>query len=149
MATPNTTTVDAALRITLAVRIPISGLPVRPNEVAWFEDALTCLRDTGLAESEKASVILMLSGYVRNIATTEADIEAAIRTSGATLQEWMSSDGRMLTKLADPQRFPAIAALVSAGVFDTADDPDDEFIFGLERVLDGVEALVRKQPPGE
>jgi AcrR family transcriptional regulator len=130
------------------VRIPISGLPVRPNEVAWFEYALTCLRDTGLAESEKASVILMLSGYVRNIATTEADIEAAIRASGATPQEWMSSYGRMLAKLADPQRFPAIAAFVAAGVFDTADDPDDEFSFGLERVLDGIEALVRTQEPG-
>jgi hypothetical protein len=23
------------------------------------------------------------------------------------------------------------------------DDPDDEFVFGLERVLDGIEALVR------
>jgi hypothetical protein len=28
-------------------------------------------------------------------------------------------------------------------VFDTADDPDDEFTFGLERLLDGIEALLR------
>ena len=26
-----------------AVRIPISGLPIMPREVAWFEDALACL----------------------------------------------------------------------------------------------------------
>jgi len=51
----------------------------------------------------------------------------------------------MLTKLADPQRFPAISQFIAAGVFDTADDPDDEFVFGLERVLDGVEVLVRRE----
>jgi AcrR family transcriptional regulator len=136
-------TMRAALRRhPWVVRIPISGLPVRPHEVAWFEEALACLRDTGLAEVQKASVIMLLSGYVRNIAATEADIEAAIRAAGGTAQEWMSSYGRMLAKLADPQRFPAISRLVAAGVFDTADDPDDEFTFGLERVLDGIEALV-------
>lgn len=128
-----------------ALRIPISGLPVRPHEVAWFEEALSCLRDTGLAEAEKASVILLVSGYVRNVGTQDADIEAAIRASRTTPQEWMSSYGRMLTKVADPQRFPAISKFVAAGVFDTADDPDDEFIFGLERLLDGIDVLVRSR----
>jgi hypothetical protein len=101
-----------------------------------------------LAEAEKASVIMLLSGYVRNIATVDADIEAAIRASGTTPQEWMSSYGRMLARLADPQRFPEISKFVAAGVFDTADDPDDEFVFGLERLLDGIEALVRSRKPG-
>jgi AcrR family transcriptional regulator len=44
------------------LRAPISGLPVRPNEVAWFEQALHALRGTGLAEERKASVILLVSG---------------------------------------------------------------------------------------
>ena len=64
------------------VRIPISGLPIMPREIAWFEDALACLAGTGLTEARKASVVMLLSGYVRNLATTEADIEAAIRASG-------------------------------------------------------------------
>jgi len=29
-------------------------------------------------------------------------------------------------------------------VFDVADGPDDEFVFGLERILDGVAALVER-----
>jgi AcrR family transcriptional regulator len=125
-----------------AVRVPISGLPVRPHEVAWFEQALRCLHGTGLAEAEKASVILLLSGYVRNIATQDADIEAAIQASGASPQDWMSSYARMLTKLADPDRFPALTEFIAAGVFETYDDPDDEFTFGLDRILDGIQALV-------
>jgi hypothetical protein len=101
------------------------------------------MRGTGLAEGEKASVILLLSGYVRTMATVEADIEAAIRASGTSPGDWISSFGRTLAELADPARFPALTEFAAAGVFDTFDDPDDEFSFGLERILDGIEALVR------
>jgi hypothetical protein len=47
----------------------------------------------------------------------------------------------VLAKLIDAQRFPALTEAVVSGAFD--DDPDAEFVFGLERVLDGIEALVR------
>jgi Tetracyclin repressor-like, C-terminal domain len=126
-----------------AVRVPLSGLPIMPNEVAWFENALACMDGTGLSEARKASVILLLAGYVRNQATTEADIEAAIRASGLTPMEWMASYPRMLAELADPGRFPALATFIAAGVFEAEDGPDDEFVFGLDRILDGVEVLVK------
>jgi AcrR family transcriptional regulator len=124
------------------VRIPLNGLPIMPNEVAWFENALACLAGTGLSEARKASVIMLLSGYVRNVATTEADIGAAIRVSGLDPDQWMASYPRMLAELADPLRFPALTRFIAAGVFDVADDPDDEFIFGLDRILDGVAVLI-------
>src|SRR6516164_9406533 len=126
-----------------AARLPISGMPILPREIAWFEDALACLAGTGLTEARKASVIMLLSGYVRNLATTEADIAAAVAASGLAPDEWMASYPRMLSRLTDPQRFPALAAFIAAGVFDVYDDPDDEFIFGLNRILDGVAVLVR------
>jgi AcrR family transcriptional regulator len=125
------------------VRIPLNSLPIMPREVAWFENALACMADTGLTEARKASVIMLLAGYVRNVTTTEADIAAAIVASGLSPAEWMSSYPRMLRQLTDPERFPALTAFIAAGVFDVEDGPDDEFIFGLDRILDGVEALVR------
>jgi len=127
------------------VRIPLNGLPIMPNEVAWFENALACLAGTGLAEARKASVIMLLAGYVRNVATTEADIEVAIRASGLDLVQWMASYPRMLAELADPHRFPALARFIAAGVFEAEDGPDDEFIFGLDRILDGVQVLIQGQ----
>jgi len=126
------------------VRIPISGLPIMPHEIAWFEDALACLVGTGLTEARKASVAMLLSGYVRNLATTEADIEAVIRASGLSPDEWMASYPRMLRQLAEPGRYPALTAFIEAGVFDAADEPDDEFVFGLGRILDGIEPLARR-----
>jgi len=125
-----------------AARLPISGMPIMPREIAWFEDALACLADTGLTEARKASVILLLAGYVRNLAITEADIAAAVAASGLGQDEWMASYPRMLGQLTDPQRFPALTAFIAAGVFDAADGPDDEFVFGLDRILDGVGALI-------
>ena len=64
------------------LRIPISGPPVTPNQIAWLEDGLRSLRDTGLAEGEKLSVMLLLSGYVRNEATLMADLGAAAAAAG-------------------------------------------------------------------
>jgi AcrR family transcriptional regulator len=125
-----------------ALRIPIRGLPVTPNQVAWFENGLSCLAGTGLAEDAKASVVLLVSTYVRAEAMVGADIGGAIEAAGTTPQEWMSYYGRLLTTLTDPQRFPAISRLVAAGVFDEPGGPDDEFTFGLERILDGIEVLL-------
>ena len=126
--------------------IPIRGLPTLPNEVTWFEEGLRCLQDTGLEENEKASAILLVSGYVRNTAMIDADIEAAVRASGKTPDEWMASYAQTITLLADPHRFPALTKFIAAGVFERADPPDDEFAFGLDRILDGLDALIRTRP---
>jgi AcrR family transcriptional regulator len=124
------------------LQIPISGLPTLPNEVAWFEQGLRCLAGTGLRETEKGSVIMLVSGYVRNAGTIDADIEMAVRTSGQSPDAWMASYVGAITRLADPQRFPALTRFIAAGVFDQADPPDTEFAFGLDRILDGISALI-------
>ena len=125
-----------------ALGIPISGPPTTPNEMRWLEDGLRSLEGTGLHEGEKLSVMLLLSGYVRNDATLAADLAAAATAAGQD-QQIMPSWGRLIARLTDPERFPALHRALASGVFDQDDPPDDEFVFGLERVLDGVEALVR------
>src|ERR671912_86111 len=95
------------------LRIPISGPPVTPNAILWLERGLACLRDTGLAEGEKLSVMLLLTGFVRNQASLQADIAAA-QAAGTTAPdpEMMGSYGRVLTRLTDPDRFPALHAVI-------------------------------------
>jgi hypothetical protein len=48
----------------------------------------------------------------------------------------------LLRRLTDAERFPALHEVLAAGVFERADSPDQEFAFGLARILDGVEALI-------
>ncbi len=137
---------DALRRHPWILRVPINAPPATPNQILWLEDGLRSMRDTGLEEGEKVSVILLLSGYVRNYATLSADVLAAAMEPGSTARQVTFSYGRILAKLADPQRFPALHAAISGGAFDDEDQKpgmEDEFTFGLERVLDGIETLVR------
>jgi AcrR family transcriptional regulator len=131
------------------LRIPIAGPPITPNTILWLERGLDCLGDTGLREDEKLSVILLLTGYVRNQVLLEAEIAAA-QAAGVTAPdpELLPSYGRLLAKLTDPERFPALHKVIAAGVFDEPDDGDFDFSFGLERVLDGIETLIETRRTG-
>jgi len=133
----------AAMRASIwAVPMPISGPPITPNQVAWMEQGVRCMRGTGLTEGQKMSVILLVSGYARNEAMLEAQLAEAIRTAGITDQQMMLDYSRILAAVIDPHRFPELTAVVESGVMSKADHPDEEFTFGLERILDGIGALV-------
>jgi AcrR family transcriptional regulator len=123
--------------------LPISGPPVAPNQTAFLERGLRALRDTGLAEHEKASIVLLVSGYVRSSAALAAQLEGFLRAT-PTPDEAMLGYAALLRRLTDAERFPALHAVIDAGVFDRADDPSVEFDFGLERILDGIEALIAR-----
>jgi AcrR family transcriptional regulator len=141
------------------LRVPVSGLPVYPNNVAWFEQGLAALADTPISEQHKPSTLLLISGYVRNEVMTGSDMAATIRTQAAAAEDlkaagtdgeqldpgtaWARQYRDLMVKLADPVRFPATARLLESGVFDIADVPDEEFDFGLDRILDGIECLIK------
>ena len=126
------------------IRVPLSGPPLMPNQVVWFERALSCLQGTGVSEREKASALLLVNGFVRNEAMLAADLQMAARAARSTMEQAMSSYGKQLERLTDPQRFPAIHSAIAAGVFDRPDagDMDPDFEFGLARILDGIGALI-------
>jgi AcrR family transcriptional regulator len=131
-----------------ALFIPISGPPVTPNAVSWLESGLQSLRDTGLSDGEKMPVILLLTGYVRNAATVAVQVDAAFLSTAPSGHDPMAGYARLLARLIDPQRFPALTAVLASGVLSKTEEWDDEFIFGLDRVLDGIGALVAARAPG-
>ncbi|MBU3866028.1 TetR/AcrR family transcriptional regulator [Streptomyces sp. 4503] len=133
---------SALARHPWVVRIPISTPPSTPNSVAWMERGLACLRRTSLSEGEKVSVLMLVSGFVRNEARLTTDLQAANRRTGDSLETSMAAWARLLERVTDAERFPAVTAALRTGEFDAPGGPDDEFVFGLERILDGVEALV-------
>jgi len=128
------------------VRVPIGGPPIAPNQVAWFDRGLGCLKGTPLAELEKLASLQLVDGVVRHQATLEADLRLAAEAPQSLVAQGIQAYGRSLAGLIDGDRFPALTALVAAGVFEGGDEsPDSEFEFGLERVLDGIEAFVRER----
>ncbi len=125
------------------VRIPISGPPTTPNGVAWMEAGLASLAETGLDEGEKLSVILLLSGYVRNEVTLMSDIGAAAAASGE--RNVSGTWSQLIRRVTDAERFPALHRALASGVLEEDDDADEDFGWRLERVLDGVDVLVRER----
>ena len=127
---------DVLRRHPWVLQVPLASPPVTPNMTAWLEDGLRSLGRTGLTEPQKLSVMLLLSGYVRNEASVSADIGAG--TAGEIMPSW----GARLRQVTTPEAFPALHAALASEAFAHDDEPDEEFVFGLERVLDGVAALV-------
>lgn len=131
------------------LRIPISGPPATPNSVAWWDRGLAALADTGLDEGEKLSVILLVGGFVRNEAMLMADLGAAIAASGEPPEAVMRRYGQTLERFADPERYPALARLLASKVMYEPDTQDFDFVFGLERLLDGVGMLIDSRATGD
>jgi AcrR family transcriptional regulator len=125
------------------LRVPIAAPPATPRQVQWLEQGLRFLDGTGLAEQEKLSVILLVSGFVRNWATLTADLVTAATAAGSAPQDATAGYGHLLARVIDPARFPAVSAAIASGALDDEEEFDNEFVFGLERILDGVDVLVR------
>jgi AcrR family transcriptional regulator len=131
---------DAYRRHPWSLKVPITAPPLGPNNVAWLEAALESLAETPLAEQQKLSVVLLISGFVRNEATLTADFAAA---AGDQVRPGY---GSVVSQLIGPAGFPALHRAIASGALDDDDDLDSEFTFGLERILDGVEALIARTP---
>ncbi|MBB1243401.1 TetR/AcrR family transcriptional regulator [Streptomyces durbertensis] len=128
--------------------VPVSSPPATPNSVVWMEYGLRALRGSGLDAGERLGVLTLLSEYVRGEAAVAADLAAAAREAGLSPAHMNAAYGRLLAGLADRERFPEVNAVLDAGVLEaggdggTPSEAGEDFDFGLERVLDGVAALV-------
>ena len=135
-------------------QLPLSGPPITPNQIAMMEVGLSAMAGSGLDEFEKIQVLGMIALYVRNEAKLEYDMkrayEAAVASAeGDTLQVGPSAYGQtgpatygdILRRLVDPAKYPALTAVIESGAFDDSHTyTDEDFEFGLQRILDGIAA---------
>ena len=123
-------------------RIPISGPPAGPNNLAWFDAALGVLNDTGLPEEAKVGIVMGLITYVQGEVRMAFDLARGYADNPAAFQQF----GATLARVADPRVYPAVARTVEAGVFDEVgsfeEDNEADFDFGLQLYLDGVAAFI-------
>lgn len=141
-----------------ALQVVVASPPMGPNNLAWFEAGLRALSATTLTEVEMIYAVLLVNNYVRGAAQVAVGPAQAEKYTGINTQEWGDVYGRFLEQVVDASRYPTLARLVSSGAFAAPDEQseqasDEDFEFGLDRVLDGIEALVRSRaghrPNGE
>jgi AcrR family transcriptional regulator len=121
--------------------IAMFGPPVTPNQLCWLERGLRALGETPLTEAEKLSTMLLIDAHVFS------DVQfAAFAMPTAAEAVGQHAYRSVLTRVLDPQRFPALLRAAEGGAFDPTDDPaadrDADFAFGLARILDGVQQLI-------
>ncbi|KAA0023727.1 TetR/AcrR family transcriptional regulator [Antrihabitans cavernicola] len=130
-------------------RLPVSGPPSGPNLIAWMEIGLAILRPTGLGWHEKVGVMTLTSGYVRQMAVLFDDLAQGRAGTGLNQSEAEQRYGRSLAALVSASTFPETSELFASNTFDASGDPTrndpiagHDFVFGLNTILDGVEAAI-------
>jgi hypothetical protein len=125
--------------------------PIEPGQLGWLDQGLRAMAGTGLPARQRMSVVLLLLNYVRGEAQIAAILMKGGPDPGADPMEAQAEYGRLLARFVHPDRFPALAELTAAGVFEPEQDaglPAD-FDFGLARILDGIGNLINADVPIE
>ena len=118
-----------------------------PNEAESYEAALSVVADLGIPARDAVAIV-------------DADLDVrprrrprrgrGRRRRGGDRQtelEWWTERDALLTEKMTPERFPTLARLAADGGFDVPPDTEnynvrfilDDFEFGLQRLLDGIE----------
>ncbi|WP_433433511.1 TetR/AcrR family transcriptional regulator [Nonomuraea sp. CA-141351] len=126
-------------------RVPISGPPSGPNQIAWMEVALAIMSRTRLDWAHKVGVLSLIGGYVVQAVRQHSEL-AESRAEDRREADAERDRTRALVRLVDPERFPETAQLFSSALFQApppSDTPcetvaDADFSLGLELILDGI-----------
>jgi AcrR family transcriptional regulator len=133
-----------------------------PHEIDTFERQLRLIDGLGLSAVDMARIVGVVGDFVRGAAKAVADARAAEQATGMSDDDWWNARSAFLDELVDdiwPQRYPIITRISAEQAFAQADRaPDDttpytvkealdSFEFGLQRLLDGIEAHIAATAP--
>ncbi len=121
--------------------------PLGPNVIAKYDHELRAVDGIGLTEVEMDSVLTLVLEHVQGAARRSLEASQAEKRTGKTDDEWWAANAPLLEKVFDADRYPTAARVGAAAgaAYEAAYDPEHAFEFGLQRVLDGVEAFVRQR----
>jgi AcrR family transcriptional regulator len=119
--------------------------PLGPGVIAKYDYELGALEGIGLSDVEMDSVLALVLGYAQSAARTALEATLAEQRTGLSDEEWWEAQAPLLDQVIDPDAFPLAGRVgtAAAQAYEGLWDPDHAFEFGLERVLDGIEALVQ------
>ncbi len=131
----------------LAQWVSMSRPQLVPSAMLHTEFAMAVLADLGLPANERLHMAVTLANYVRGTAINLEPEALAQQDTGLTSQEWMASQDQVMRRIVSSGDFPMFAALESDPTLDLT--LESLFEFGLARLLDGLEALLRRRHDGD
>ncbi|MBF9135442.1 TetR/AcrR family transcriptional regulator C-terminal domain-containing protein [Plantactinospora sp. S1510] len=125
----------------VATSLPVLG----PHLLAKYDRDLTAVDGLGLTEIEMDLVVSLLHDYVYGAVRSVIEAARAEQRTGMTGEQWWETYAPLLEQVFDADRYPTASRVgsVSGAEYGAPSDPARAFEFGLQRVLDGIETLVR------
>ncbi|GAA2370679.1 TetR/AcrR family transcriptional regulator [Nonomuraea africana] len=131
--------------------LSVQGLtpPMGPRRLYWLDRVLDALGDTTLDDAEKFNAATALSGYALTDATLVHTMNAGGERLAAAGVTGATDYGEVLAEVLDPQTYPALSAMMRSGLLRDSEGwtEDADFLFGLNLLLDGIEALMSRRAP--
>jgi AcrR family transcriptional regulator len=121
--------------------------PMGPRSLRWLDRALAALADTGLDAGERVNIASTLGGYALSEATFVHGMSSEREVGGDAGVAGMAEYSEVLAEVIDPEGYPELFAAIHANAFGDAAEwvGDDDFTFGLDLLLDGVETLIARR----
>jgi AcrR family transcriptional regulator len=148
---------DFYLRHPWVLQVSGARALLSPHELDNYETQLRLFDGLGLSGVDMARAVAVLASFVRGAAKAVSDALTAEQVTGVSDDDWWNARSPLLDELAGDaweSRYPLISRLSAEQAFDQLDRaPDDsspylvrdaieQFEFGLQRLLDGLEAHV-------
>ncbi|WP_249359432.1 TetR/AcrR family transcriptional regulator C-terminal domain-containing protein [Nocardia cyriacigeorgica] len=111
--------------------------PMGPNELGWLEAALSAMAGIGLTGPERLDTVVVLNGHVRSLALQNAGAPA-----DGMEEQLMRQMAEVMQAAGD--RYPEVTAAMSEQAGGSS-ARDDALNFGIDRILDGLQALVDRR----
>ena len=118
--------------------------PLGPGMMAKYEHELSALEGLGLDDVLMDASLTYLLGFVQAWARAAADARAVQRDTAMDDNEWRATSGPLLARVLAGTAYPIAARVGSAAgaAHGSSYSPGHSYTFGLQRVLDGLSALI-------
>ncbi|MEU4546797.1 TetR/AcrR family transcriptional regulator [Nonomuraea dietziae] len=119
-----------------------------PNQLRLIERVMGAL-DVHVSIDENLGLMAILTGYVEGALREEVSWAEEVRRSGLSESEWMARSSPRVHQLMESGQYPIFTKIVTEAR-QLHLSRDDQFRYGLERVLDCIAAALPStaEPPG-
>jgi AcrR family transcriptional regulator len=119
------------------LEVPSIGPSTTPNELMWGEHLLRAMSQTNLTHADRLRAVTLLTGYVREQARL-----AAAPPHRADDIDYV----QLLRTVMTPLRYPMFCQILAGDAFNgPVGYTDDDFQFGLDRILSGLAELDQRR----
>ncbi len=151
-------------------QMPMAAPPVGPNSMHFVERGLEAMDETGLPDGMKMRIIGLLASYSLSEARMAADAMRAAKAARAAADadagppgpgaDGPGPDGAkdrpgtppsfeaLLRELVDERTYPRLYRIAWQPEPATSMSEHEEFLFGVDTILDGVQALIDRAAGG-